>query len=211
MVPVIARADLSTCPGARIAGRAALSAAGIALDDVDLIELYSCFPLAIETYAEALGLSLDRDLTVTGGMPFAGGPYNNYVLQATCRAAELIRAGKGRNALISSVSGVLTKQGFGMLTKARPRDGFAEADVSDDVDREMPVREVVATYSGAVRIAGTTVLQGRGQAPRGIAVVDTVDGRRAIATTTEPAMTAAMMSEEFVGRSILVSENELKP
>ena len=57
----------------------------------------SCFPLAVELYADALGLAETRDLTVTGGMPLAGGPYNNYVLQATCRAAELIR---GRACLV---------------------------------------------------------------------------------------------------------------
>lgn len=205
MVPVIARADLSACPGARIAGQAALSSAGLSLDEVDLIELYSCFPLAVETYADALGISLARDLSVTGGMPFAGGPYNNYVLQATCRAAELIRSGRGRNALISSVSGVLTKQGFGVLAKVRPPNDFVDADVSDDVAREMQFRDVVASFSGDARIAGYTVLHGRDQAPRGIAVVDLPDGRRSIATTTEPALTAAMMADEFVGRSLRVS------
>src|SRR5690606_27749788 len=100
MVAVSARAGLAECPGARITGRAALKAAGLATADIDLIELYSCFPLAVQTYAEGLGLSLERDLTVTGGMPFAGGPYNNYFLQATCRAAELLREGRGRNALL---------------------------------------------------------------------------------------------------------------
>lgn len=211
MVPVVARGDLSACPGARIAGAAALSSAGLLSSEVDLVELYSCFPVAIETYAEALEFSLDRDLTVTGGMPFAGGPYNNYVLQATCRAAELIRAGKGRNALISSVSGALTKQGFCVLSKERPKQGFVETDVTADVAHEMTIREVVVSYSGAARVAGYTVLQGRNQAPRGLAVVDTSEGRRTIATTSDPALIAEMMEKEFVGRFLNVSTNELQP
>ena len=77
--------------------------AELAIADVDLVELYTCFPVAVETYAAELGLSSTRDLTVTGSMAFAGGPYNNYVLQATCRMGQLLREGKGemRAAMVS--------------------------------------------------------------------------------------------------------------
>ncbi|CAN0493873.1 unnamed protein product, partial [Phaeothamnion confervicola] len=108
MTTVSARADLTRCIGAGIAGQAALAAADLTIADIDLLELYSCFPIAVETYAEALQVDLTRPLTITGGMPFAGGPFNNYVLQATCRAAELLRARGTGTALVSSVSGMLT-------------------------------------------------------------------------------------------------------
>ena len=98
MVAVTARPDLGTCPGAAIAGRAALDPFGLGPADLDLVDLYSCFPVAVQTYAEALGLDFDRDLTVTGGMSFAGGPYNNYVLQATARLGRLLRRAMGEKA-----------------------------------------------------------------------------------------------------------------
>ena len=212
MVPVSARADLAACPGARIAGLAALDAGGLSsgnrAGNLDLVELYSCFPIAVQTYAAALGLPLSRDLTITGGMPFAGGPYNNYVLQAVCRAAELLRAGPGRNALVSSVSGVLTKQGFGLFSRDPAPNGFVNADVSAAVAREMPERAVLEDFSGNASIAGYTVLFGRGQAPRGVAVVDTAQGQRAVITSASPALIAALQEEEFVGRHVRVEHNE---
>lgn len=210
MVPVSARADLGACPGARIAGKAALDAGYLGPEDVDLVELYSCFPLAVEMYAEALGLSEAREYTVTGGMPFAGGPYNNYVLQATCRAAELLREGKGRNALVSCVSGVLTKQGFGLWSVNPPPRGFVHADVSDEVAREVATREVVEDFTGDATIAGYTVVHGRGQMPRGVALVDTDDGTRAMATTEDAALLQDMQQVECVGRRVRIEQDRLQ-
>ena len=209
MVAVSARADLGSCPGARITGRAALDAGAHGIDEVDLVELYSCFPVAIEMYAEALGLSLTRPLTVTGGMAFAGGPYNNYFLQATCRAAELLREGAGRNALLSCVSGVVTKQAFGLWSREEPRSGFTYRDLSDQVARETDTREVLEDFTGDAHVAGYTVLHGRGQLPKGIALVDTSDGKRALITTEDQALIASMQETELVGRPVRVEANTL--
>ena len=215
MVPVSARADLAACAGARIAGRAALDAAGLKTDDIDLIDLYSCFPLAVQVYADALGFpdspdSPDwRELTLTGGMAFAGGPYNNYCFQSTCRAAELLRDGKGRNALVSCVSGVLTKQGFGVWSLDEPQNGFANIDTTDSVAQQVATLEVVEDYTGEATVAGYTVLHSRGQAPRGVALVDTPQGQRAMTTTGDAALITRLQQEEFVGRRVRVDQNEL--
>ena len=211
MVAVSARADLAACPGARIAGGAALDGAGLTARDIDLVDLYSCFPLAVQVYADGLGLSLERELTVTGGMPFAGGPYNNYVLQATCRAAELMRQGQGRTALVSCVSGVLTKQAFGLWSVDAPARGFVHEDVSDAVAREVRALDVLDDFTGPATLAGYTVLHGRGQAPRGVALVDTATGKRAMTATDDAALIARMQQEEFVGRPVQVDSNVLLP
>ncbi len=211
MVPVSVRDDLAGCPGARIAGRAALDAGELQPQEVDLVELYSCFPIAVQAYADALDLPLDRELTVTGGMPFAGGPYNNYQLQAICRAAELLREGRGRNALVSGVSGVLTKQGFGLWSMDPPPRGFVNEDVTVQVARESRTLDVVDNYSGPARVAGCTVLYGRGQAPRGIALVDTPEGARAMVTTTDAGLIDRMQSQECVGVSVSVEQDQWMP
>lgn len=198
MVHVSARADLAACTGAGIAGHAALDAAELSIADVDLVELYSCFPVAVETYAEALGLSLERDLTVTGSMAFAGGPFNNYVIQATCRMAELLRAGAGRHGLVTSVSGVLTKQGFGVWSREAAPAGFASRDVSDAVARRQDLRHVVDSAAGSATIAAYTVLHERDQAPRGVAIVDVGDART-VGDTVDAAIVARMQSTEMCG------------
>jgi acetyl-CoA C-acetyltransferase len=204
MVAVSARADLAVCDGARLAGRAALTASGIEdPTQLDLVELYSCFPVAVELYAHELGLPLTRDLTVTGGMPFAGGPYNNYVLQATCRMARLIRDRRGRNGLVSSVSGILTKQGFGLWAQTPPPHGFTFADVSADTARLQARKEVVEGYRGPARVAGYTVVHEK-SLPHGLVLADTPDGRRALATSIDPAVTRRLQAQECCGTTISI-------
>ncbi|MDB5850695.1 MAG: hypothetical protein JWP29_4447 [Rhodoferax sp.] len=209
MVAVSARKDLSQCPGARITGEAALKHAGLRVDEIDLVDLYSCFPVAVELYAEGLGLLPDGRLTLTGGMAFAGGPYNNYFIQSTCRAIELLRAGTGRHALLSCVSGVVTKQAFSLWSTQRPVRPFTHLDFSDEVAVAMPALDVLEDFSGSATVAGYTVLHGRGKTPRGVVLVDTRDGRRAMATTESPTLVEAMESRELVGAGVHICDNEL--
>ena len=201
MVQVSARADLAACPGAGTAGRAALEAADLRISDVDLIDLYSCFPIAVETCAAALGLPLTRDLTVTGAMPFAGGPYNNYVLQATCRLVDLLRQGQGKFGLVSSVSGILTKQGFGLWSSRPGPKGFVLDDVTEVVAGKAQTKPVVEESTGDGVVAGYTVLYEPSKPPRGVVVAD-VDGGRAVVDTQDRTVVAQMESIEFCGTKI---------
>lgn len=209
MVTVSARADLGACVGARIAGAAALDAAGVTAGQLDFIELYSCFPIAVSTYAAALGIAVTRTPTVTGGMPFAGGPFNNYVLHATARAAELLRARGRGTALVTSVSGMLTKQGFGVWSAAAAARGFVGADLSTTVARELRTCEVIDHYSGTATIAGYTVLHGRNQQARGVALVDTPQGARVLTSTAAAHLLESMQREEWVGRRVTVQDDVL--
>ena len=93
----VTRRDLSDAPAMRVAARACLDAAGIGRDDLALIDLYSCFPIAVEVGAAGLGVALDdpRRLTVTGGLPFFGGPGNNYSMHAIATVADRLRENGG--------------------------------------------------------------------------------------------------------------------
>lgn len=206
MIPVCARAELDRCPGARIAGAAALARFDLTVDDIDLIELYSCFPIAVEAFAEELSIPAGRDLTITGGMSFAGGPYNNYVLQATARMGELLRQGRSSTGLVGSVSGVLTKQGFGLWSKRPPHGGFQFADVTNEVSRAVSTRDVIMDAAGAGRIAGYTALFERGRPPRGVAIVDLADGRRAVAVSEDAATIGRIADTELCGAPVTVEE-----
>ncbi len=212
MVPVCARAELHTCPGARIAGRAALDAFGLDAADIDLLELYSCFPIAVQAYAAELGIDLDRDLTVTGGMSFAGGPFNNYVLQSTARMASLLRQAprdRVRTGLVTSVSGILTKQGFGLWSAAPPPTGFRHTDVSDAVASASPERAVVVNHAGAASIAGFAVVHDPSRAACATVVADLEDGRRTVALCDDPCLIARMEQEEFCGVLVKLHEGKV--
>jgi acetyl-CoA C-acetyltransferase len=207
MVPVCARAELEGCPGAGIAGRAALDPFGLAAADLDLIELYSCFPLAVESYAAELGVDPGRDLTVTGGMSFAGGPYNNYVLQSTARMGQKLRAaGKGIG-LVSSVSGTLTKQGFGLWSTTAVPGAFRFTDVTEAVARSVSVKPVVMDHVGSGLVAGYTVIHDKSVPPRSIVVADVDGGRRTVAASIDPAVAARMQGAECCGASVVLNKD----
>jgi len=198
MVTFSAREHLYECVGAKLTGQAALAVAQLRPEEVDLVELYSCFPIAVQTYAQALGLPLDTPLTITGGMNFAGGPYNNYHLQSTVRAAQLLRSGHGRTALISCVSGILTKQAFGMWS-TQPGDGFVHQDLSEEVKKYNRALPVLDVYTGEARVAAFTVIDTPEKALTGILLVNTPQGQRALITTKNPGVSDVSRCETKVG------------
>lgn len=207
MRAVSRRDDLSRSPGAVHVARAVLDRAA---DGIDLVDLYSCFPVAVELFAEAFGLGTDRPLTVTGGMPWAGGPYNNYVVQATCRTIELIRAGQGRTGLVTCVSGLMTKQAAALWSDRPPRDPFAAVDVTAAVAAEAQVRDVVADHTGPGTVAGYTVLHERDAPARGVAVLDLPGGLRTVVRAADQGVVSAMESDEWCGRAVTVRDGILR-
>ena len=115
-----------------------LELAGLAVDDLDYVDVYSCFPSAVQVAARELGLPLAdaaRPLTVTGGLTFAGGPWNNYVMHSIATMTELLRANPGTRGLITANGGYLTKHSFGVYATTPPAEGFRWQDVQSTVDR----------------------------------------------------------------------------
>lgn len=113
---VTRRPCLHESPAIRIASRIALEQAGTALDDIDVFDLYSCFPSAFEIARQEIGIAEDdlRDLSVTGGLPFFGGPGNNYSMHAIATVVDLIRKDRSRKAMVTANGWYLTKHSNGI-------------------------------------------------------------------------------------------------
>ena len=47
--------------------------AGVEAQDLDMVDVYSCFPVAVQIASRELKLDTTRPLTVTGGLTWAGG------------------------------------------------------------------------------------------------------------------------------------------
>jgi acetyl-CoA C-acetyltransferase len=199
MSVVASRKDLGASEGFRVAGKVAMELAGVDFNDIRLCELYSCFPYAVRVQLQEFGMHAQHSVSVTGGMTFGGGPLNNFVFQATVRMAQLLREHPDEVGLVTTVSGMLTKQACALWSATPGADGWASADVTEQVARESGVCELVADYSGSGEVAGYTVLY-QGQEPwRAVAVFDLTDGRRTVAYSEEPAMLAHMMAQECCG------------
>ncbi|MEP1595812.1 MAG: hypothetical protein ABJK20_14590, partial [Halieaceae bacterium] len=205
MSVVASRGDLGGSPGFRLAGEAVLSSADVSLADVPLRELYSCFPSAVRVQLEELGEAGDGDLTVTGGMTFGGGPLNNFVLQATAKMVQVLRQQPTELGLVTSVSGMLTKQACA-LWSAKPGDKpYAHVDVTDEVRAQSPQCELIADYEGPGTVAGYTVLYQGDQPWRAVAVFDLPEAQRTVAFSEAPALLAEMQGEECCGRQFVLS------
>jgi acetyl-CoA C-acetyltransferase len=206
MVPLSQRVSVGEAPGAQQAVSAALEHAGVTAHSLDLLELYSCFPIALQLHAAALGVpSANPAPSFTGGMRYAGGPFNNFVLHTTAQLALALRQ-TGRTGLISSVSGVLTKHAFSLWSAAPAQNPFRSIDVSEAVLSLSPPRELAEDYAGVASIVGYTVLAGRRDRPaRAVAVAETPDGRRVIVWSEGNFVVQAMTTEEFCGRLVFVA------
>ena len=189
MVPVSARSGMTTSPGFAAAGAAAYKLAGKGPDQIEHSDLYSCFPAAVECQIEELGLA-GREVTVTGGMTFAGGPLNNYVLQALVAMVDILRANPSAAGLVTAVSGMITKQGVSIWGAHPPAAGYRFEDVVPPV----PGREVVTHVAGAGTVATYTTF-----GTQSVVIADRSDGLRAIATSDDPDIAASMRTEEWCG------------
>ena len=199
------RDNLHSSPAIRIAGRRCMELAGVEVDALDHVDLYSCFPSAVQVAAAELGLGEDRPLTVTGGLTFGGGPLNNYVMHAIARMAEVLREAPGEVGLVSSNGGFITKHAFGVYSAAPPRQPFRFETPQNRVDA-MPTREAVPTFDGPVEIESYTVMYGSEGPESGLAACLLDDGRRAWGNTREPEVLQSMVSEEFCGRPARLRE-----
>jgi acetyl-CoA C-acetyltransferase len=203
MIPLTERAELHRSHGFELGARRLFDAAGTTVDDVDHLDLYSCFPAAVRIQARELGITGDRPLTVTGGMTFAGGPLNNYVLQAMVTLTRVLRADPGSLGLSTSVSGMMTKQGLGLWSTEPPGNGFAAIDVSDEVARATRTLPSSADAAGDGEVAGYTVVFD-GDRPAQAIVIATVGGTRTVATSDDADVAASLTEDEWVGRTVSV-------
>ena len=150
------RDNLYSSPAIRLAGNRCLELAGVTVADLDRVDVYSCFPVAVQVAARELGLDQTKPLTVTGGLTWAGGPLNNYVMHSIARMAELLRAAPGEKGLITANGGYLTKHAFGVYSTEPPSQPYQHADLQNEVDALLK-REVVIGYEGNATVEGYTV------------------------------------------------------
>ena len=167
------RPELHRSPAIRLAGAAALELAGLGIDDIGLVDLYSCFPVVVQMAASELGLAIDdpaRPLTLTGGLTFGGGPGNNYTAHGIASAVQALREAPGAHALVSGLGWFATKHSLGVYGTEPPTHGgpFAWRDAQPGVDA-LPRCDVDPAATGSVRIETYTVTFDReGQPERGI-------------------------------------------
>ena len=205
MQPLSQRQDLHRSKGFAAAGARAYARTGRTPYAIDHFELYSCFPSAVRVQCRELGIPEDGALTVTGGMALAGGPLNNFVLQAQVKMAQVLRDDPGSVGMVNAVSGILSKQGVGLWSSAAPPQPFTYEDVSDEVERSAGPASLVEKGEGRGRVAGYTVLFEGERPTSAVFLCDLEDGTRVVASS--PALAEQGTREELCGRALRLASD----
>ncbi len=203
------RADLHSSPAIRLGWQALSRHAGITLDKVGRFDIYSCFPSAVQVSCAEIGLSpLDeRGVTVTGGLPYFGGPGNNYSLHAIAQMVDTLRR-EGGNGLVTANGLYLTKHSLGLYSSeaaGEVRDLPDSGALQREVDRG-PRVAVATDPAGDATVETYTVAFGREGPERGILVARNDSGERLLALAPDNGDALdALLSEDPIGRRGRVS------
>lgn len=184
--------------------QAALHGAGVEAEQIDYFDFYSCFPAAVGFALDALGLGPDdpRGVTVTGGLPYAGGPGNNYVTHSVAAMTERLRANPDKLGMVTALGWYFTKHAAAVYGAAAPRGPFVRRgrDALRGKIGAAPAVELAEAAEGEAVVETYTVIHDRAGAPSEAIVIGRLgSGARFFARAPREAL-AAMEREEFVGR-----------
>ena len=208
---VAAHPDLSASPAMAEASSEALRSAGATLDDVAHLDLYSCFASSIGFARDALGLPTGdaRAVTVTGGLPYFGGPGSNYMTHALASMVDTLRSDSGSIGLVSGVGMHMSKHVWAVYsTEPGPVAPPDAAAVQARVDRREPtaIREA---HSGDATIATYSVVHDRKGSPtHALLVCDLGEGERCYARADDPELLVSLEGAEWVGSTVALATGE---
>ncbi len=204
------RLDYHSSPAIRLNARRALAMAGKTVNDINLFDFYSCFPSAVEIACRELGIAVNdaRGLTLTGGLPFFGGPGNNYSMHAIATLVSKLRAQPTAFGLITANGGYLSKHATGIYSATQVLGEWKREDPARcqaEVDA-MPSPRFTEAPSGEARVETYTVVHERGMPVRGIVIGRLLaDDSRFVANTQDDEQTLAqLLGEEMLNRPGLV-------
>ena len=188
----------------------AFEMAGKTIDDISLIDIYSCFPVAVTAIAEELDLPTDgsRPLTLTGGLPYFGGPGNNYSMHGLAEMWSQVRSDPQQFAYVHANGGMLSKHASGIFSCQPSAIDWAAAETSISPDTLARCEAVEHPDSGTV--IAYTINYMKGKPVQAIALCETGDGARFVCHTRpeDQDVVAEMVAREPAGRHITVTGSE---
>jgi acetyl-CoA C-acetyltransferase len=200
------RESLAAEPPLALVAQRVCELAALDPSSAEFLDFYSCFPAPVQLTAEALGISLERELTVTGGLTYGGGPLNNYVLQAIATLVARLREQRGSRALVTAVGGNFSKHAAGVWGCEPLASGFAFADLAEEV-RAMPQRAYDQGYTGEAEIEAFTVLAEKGRLTRAAIACRTPRGARTWARASDAALAERFAHEDLVGARVRIASD----
>ena len=206
------RERLDASPAIKGCARLALEMAGKTVSDVAAFDLYSCFPSAVEVAMKEIGIADDdpRPISVTGGLPFFGGPGNNYVTHSIAEMMNVVRRKPGSFGMVTANGNYLTKHSAGLYS-TEPTEGPWRREDPKKLQAELdarPRQRVNTKPGGSGTIETYCVAYGK-NAPERAYIFGRLDGsgdRFVAMAGNDPALLSDMLTKEQLGRRVSVSE-----
>ncbi len=200
------RENIARSPAMRLGAPRALAMAGKTIDDMSIFDLYSCFPSAVEIACREIGLAEDdpRGLTITGGLPYFGGPGNSYVLFSISEMVWRLREKPGAFGLVTANGNYITKHSWGVYSTTPTLGTWSRESpkiLQGEIDA-LPKAPFTETPAGEAVIETYTVMHGKSGPEYGIVIGrEKSSDRRFVANTTNDAATLMDLQEkEGLGR-----------
>jgi len=167
----------------------------VSVDQVAYLDLYSCFASSLSFARDALGIEVDRDLTVTGGLPYHGGPGSNYTTHALAAMTERLRSDPGSLGLVSGIGMHMTTHRAALLS-TQPG-----AFVSSEESRPLPTTPLAEEPVGPAQVVTYSTVFSR-EGPEWTALIcDLPDGSRSYARLEQPALD----DDDLSGRTVTLT------
>ncbi len=202
--------ELWRSPAMATVASAALDHAGVGIDDVGHLDLYSCFGSSVHFMCDALGLTADdpRSLTVTGGLPYHGGAGSDYLTHAIAQMVRVLREEEGSFGLVTGVGMHMTKHVAGVYSTEPGALSIPAAAAP------APVVPLIDRHEGTATVASVSVVHDRVGAQWGLVVAEvpgTSGSARCYGRIEDPDLLADAESTEWVGRTVTLAPHPQRP
>ena len=194
------RYNFHSSPAIRLVGQRLFELTGMEPGNLDYIDLYSCFPAAVQIAAQELGIPETSPLSVTGGLTFGGGPLNNYVMHSIARTVNLLRQEPDKTALVTANGGNLYKQAMAIYSGLPPVNAFKRDNVQKQLDA-LPGRQCLPEYRGRVTVESYTVMFDQEQPAVAHLSCINESNQRVWVNCHDSDLMQAMTEQEFCGRA----------
>lgn len=195
------------------ASQAALTAAGLTIEDITHTDLYSCFASAVNFARDALGIS-DRpaeEVTTTGGLPYSGGPGSSYVLTSLARMVGKLRNDPRSKGLVSGLGMMMSNHNYAIYSAQPPSADVRQPDMAEVQARldAIPQRPIDDGFEGEAVVATYTVAHDRaGEPSKGAFICDLPSGARSYAVMLDSDLLQEAERSELVGRRVMIRQGE---
>ena len=210
---VTERPNFHSSPAIKKCVTQTLDEAEISLSDIKYFDLYSCFPSAVQIAKKELGIPREKkDLTVTGGLPYFGGPGNSYTMFSTTEMVRRLRNDPKSFGLLTANSWFITKHAA-VIMSSKPSKPYEK--IKNSAEQKKINQKAITNFTenpeGKGKIDTYTVINGRKGLEFALIIGTLENGSHFIANSEKDnSLLEKMMKDEMLEARVSVSKKEGK-